>query len=97
MSNGEWVPCPRQGKAETGRGATKMSKVVRARHKGKVFQPSWNQNGLPVGDESVTLMSYWGAIIRKNVPINIVDWKHVPQRLKDTLFEEVVVLFSINI
>lgn len=90
-STGDWAPTPKEGKTETGRGATKMSKIVRARHKGKVFHPSWNHNGLPIGPDSISLASYWGSTVRRSIPITIPDWKHVPKRLTDSLFEEVVV------
>ncbi|KAL2905526.1 Protein ATC1/LIC4, partial [Bienertia sinuspersici] len=92
----EWVPCPRTGKEEKGRGATKMSKIIRARNKGVTFKTTWNAIGLPIGKDSETMMSYWGTSIRKNVPITIPSWKKVPQRLLDALFEDVALTYKVD-
>ena len=91
----EFVPLPKKGKEEKGRGATRMSKVVRARNKGLKFQINWNINDLPIGKHSVPMMSYWGTSIRTNVPITLKTWKSVPQRLLDSLFEDVAVIISL--
>ncbi|KAL2934408.1 Protein ATC1/LIC4 [Bienertia sinuspersici] len=92
----EWVPCPRTGKEEKGRGATKMSKIIRARNKGVTFKTTWNAIGLPIGKDSETMMSYWGTSIRKNVRITIPSWKKVPQRLLDALFEDVALTYKVD-
>ncbi|XP_056684887.1 uncharacterized protein [Spinacia oleracea] len=73
-----------------------MSKVVRARNKGLKFQVNWNINDLPIGKHSVPMMSYWGTSIRTNVPITLKTWKNVPQRLLDSLFEDVAITYNID-
>ncbi|KAL2900433.1 Sorting nexin-4, partial [Bienertia sinuspersici] len=42
------------------------------------------------------MMSYWGTTIRMNVPIIISDWRMVPQRLLDALFEDVVLTYKVD-
>ncbi|XP_057548707.1 uncharacterized protein LOC130827106 isoform X2 [Amaranthus tricolor] len=36
------------------------------------------------------MMSYWGSIVKQNVPITYNKWPEVPQRLTDALFEELM-------
>ncbi|KNA10254.1 hypothetical protein SOVF_146200 [Spinacia oleracea] len=42
------------------------------------------------------MMSYWGTSIRTNVPITLKTWENVPQRLLDSLFEDVAITYNID-
>uniref|UniRef100_A0A803N0V5 Transposase-associated domain-containing protein n=1 Tax=Chenopodium quinoa TaxID=63459 RepID=A0A803N0V5_CHEQI len=85
-----------KGKKDTGRGATRMASLVRARNRGVRFNVQWNADGQPIGDYSDKLMSYWGASIHKNVPIIYPHWHKVPQNLKDALFEVLEITFKVT-
>lgn len=71
------------------RGPTKMNKVAK-RHEEKV-EVQFNSFGEPVGKGSVTLSSFLGPLVREYVPVLVDDWRHVDERAKDTMWEEVQV------
>ncbi|KAL2893875.1 hypothetical protein RDABS01_009784 [Bienertia sinuspersici] len=82
-----------KGKGDKGRGATRMAFIARARNRGVRFNVQFNERGQPIGDHSEKMMSYWGSIVKKFIPITFENWHKVPKTLKDTLFEDLTVIF----
>ncbi|KAL2933825.1 Chromosome partition protein MukB [Bienertia sinuspersici] len=85
-----------KGKGDKGRGATRMAFIARARNRGVRFNVQFNERGQPIGDHSEKMMSYWGFIVKKFIPITFENWHKVPKTLKDTLFEDLTITFDVS-
>ncbi|KAL2920564.1 Ribosome-recycling factor [Bienertia sinuspersici] len=85
-----------KGKGDKGRGATRMAFIARARNRGVRFNVQFNERGQPIGDHSEKMMSYWGSIVKKFIPITFENWHKVPKTLKDTLFEDLTITFDVS-
>lgn len=83
---------PYKGKADKGRGATRVSFVARARNRDIQFSVNYNERGQPIGKYSDVMMSYWGSIVKKSIPITYGSWPKVPDNMKDALFEDLAVM-----
>ncbi|KAL2903731.1 hypothetical protein RDABS01_002441 [Bienertia sinuspersici] len=70
-----------------------MAFIARARNMGVQFNVQFNDRGQPIGDHSEKMMSYWGSIVEKFIPITFENWHKVPKTLKDTLFEDLTIIF----
>ncbi|KAL2903979.1 DNA topoisomerase 3 [Bienertia sinuspersici] len=85
-----------KGKGDKGRGATRMAFIARARNRGVRFNVQFNERGQPIGVHSEKMMSYWGSIVKKFIPITFENWHKVPKTLKDTLFEDLTITFDVS-
>lgn len=50
-----------------------------------------NKNGLPVSANATKLGHKKGALVRTHVPISFKTWKHVHQKYKDDVWNELKV------
>ena len=48
--------------------------------------------GEHVGRGSVTLSSFLGPLVREHVPVLLDDWRHLEEKTKDALWEEIQVI-----
>ena len=71
------------------RGPTKMRKV--AKHIEDKVDVEFNALGEHVGRGSVTLSSFLGPFLREHVPVLLDDWRHLDEKTKDALWEEIQV------
>ena len=82
------------GKSRTRRprGPTIMPDLVKSRAEGKKRTVMFNSNGHPLGEAGKKLQSFLGSLARRNVPIDIQDWKHVPVATKKNLWDMITVM-----
>ena len=71
------------------RGPTKMRKV--AKHIEDKVDVEFNALGEHVGRGSVTLSSFLGPLVREHVPVLLDDWRHLDEKTKYALWEEIQV------
>ncbi|KAL0729508.1 hypothetical protein Bca4012_025601 [Brassica carinata] len=77
------------------RGPTKMRKV--AKHIEDKVDVEFNSVGEHVGRGSVTMSSFLGPLVREHVPVLLDDWRHLEEKTKDVLWEEIqVIVLSIH-
>ncbi|KAL2932660.1 hypothetical protein RDABS01_015779 [Bienertia sinuspersici] len=69
-----------------------MAFISRARNRGVRFNVQFNERGQPIGDHSEKIISYWGSIVKKSIPITFENWHKVLKTLKDTLFEDLTTI-----
>ena len=74
------------------RGPTKMQKV--ATHIEDKVEVEFNALGEHVGRGSVTLSSFLGPLVREHVFVLLDDWRHLEEKTKDALWEEIHVILS---
>ena len=74
------------------RGPTKMRKV--ATHIEDKVEVEFNALGEHVGHGSVTLSSFLGPLVREHVSVLLDDWRHLEEKTKDALWEEIQVILS---
>ena len=53
----------------------------------------WGNNGKPIGKWANCYKTYIGDTVRSRIDINIKNWDNVSMGLKDTIWEDVKVLF----
>jgi len=51
----------------------------------------FNEKNQPIGKFEKKLMSYLGSVARHYVPIDILDWREVPEELKNMIWEDIFV------
>ena len=84
------------GKTRRPRGPTVMANLVRERAEGKKRTVMFNANGHPVGDSGIKLQSFLGTLARSNIPIDIQNWKNVPDAIKNNLWDEIMEMLLIT-
>jgi len=72
------------------RGPTKMRKV--AKHIEDKVDVEFNSLGEHIGRGSVTLSSFLGPLVREHVSVLLDDWRHLEEKTKDALWEEIQVI-----
>lgn len=56
----------------------------------------FNALGEHVGRGSVTLSSFLGPLVREHVPVLLDDWRHLDEKTKDALWEEIQGIFNLT-
>lgn len=56
----------------------------------------FNSIGEHVGSGSVTLSSFLGPLLREHVPVLLDDWRHLEEKTKDALWEEIQGRFNLT-
>lgn len=77
------------------RGPTKMKNI--AMDGDDKIEVKFNENGQPIEEGFATLSSFLGSIVREIVPYTISDWRKVPLKMKNILWNCVQVSFNIMI
>ncbi|OVA11877.1 hypothetical protein BVC80_741g8 [Macleaya cordata] len=72
------------------RGKTVVRGLGMDRHESK--EVAFNERGQPIGDTSVTLSSFIGALVRASVPLYEESWRKVSKQHKDNLWTIVLVI-----
>lgn len=65
-----------------------------AKHLEDLLDVEFTAIGEHAGDGSATLSSFLGVLVRETVPVLIHDWRHVPNDIRDMLWEEIQVHFE---
>ena len=74
------------------RGPTKLKTI--AVDGGSRLEVKFNENGQPIGDESVKLSSFLGPLVREIIPVTIPDWRKVPLGMMEVLWKTIQVLLT---
>ncbi|MCL7030765.1 hypothetical protein MKW94_010296 [Papaver nudicaule] len=88
----EVVEEPKEKRKYGPRGPTQMQALGLG--PGKGMKPTdkrtvcFNSKNQPVGDPSVQLASVLGVLVRRNLPLTKVDWRHVPEGTKDNIWTQ---------
>ncbi|KAK6150920.1 hypothetical protein DH2020_015852 [Rehmannia glutinosa] len=80
----------------TPRGPTQMDRLVVQRHKGNKLHIEFNDLGQPIGKVATEMQSYIGVLARKKVKITYKSWKHVPNDVRDDIWETVKMVFNVD-
>ena len=78
------------------RGIVRLKKIIKDKIKGVKQVIKVNKKGQPIGKSAKDLQSYLGMQARTMVPINIKDWRSVPQTTLDNLWTDINVSNLIN-
>ncbi|KAF8111807.1 hypothetical protein N665_0072s0019 [Sinapis alba] len=76
------------------RGPTKMRAV--AKHIEDKGEVDFNALGEHFGRGSVTLFSFLGLLVREHVFVLLDDWRHLEEKTKDALWEEIQGRFNLT-
>lgn len=98
-NNEEGAPAsPRdsQGKKRKGRGSTTLPEITKNKSVGIRIVVQYDEQGRPVGKDQPKFVSYLGVLARTMVPVIHKDWHHVPDDLKDKLWESVQTAFDVD-
>ena len=68
--------------------------ITKNRSKGIKLQVKYNLNDIFIGESTVHLTSYLGALAHTMVPIRYQTWHVVPKQLKDKLWDNIEVTHS---
>ena len=71
------------------RGPTKMKSI--AVDGGSRIEIAYNDLGQPIGDGSVKLSSFLGALVREIVPVTLPDWRKLPSGMEEVLWKSIQV------
>ena len=82
-----------QQQRRTSRGVSVMNEVASASSKGMKFAVGWNSRGQPVDPNKAKFVSYIGVVTRRTVPISYDNWRKIPDTLKDTIWDDVQVIY----
>ena len=80
-------------KSRRGRGPTRLSRV--AKNPEDKIDIEFNTLGEHIGDGSVLLSSFLGILVREHVPVLLEDWRQLDELTRDTMWEEIQVLFNV--
>ncbi|KAL9671734.1 hypothetical protein QQ045_009305 [Rhodiola kirilowii] len=90
-SNGDEDFCVEQcaPTMKTKRGPSLMLDLIR-RHRdaGTKMTVEFSYTGYPLGKIGDNWRSYLGAVVRTRIPIDFPDWRKVPSKLKDLMWNE---------
>ena len=73
------------------RGSTMKPNITKNKSKGVKINVDYNDDGIEIGDGSIQLVSYLGVLARTMVPVDYLDWRLVPDELKEKLWDIVQV------
>ena len=73
------------------RGLTKRGDLILARNHERKILVEFNDKNQPAGKFEIKMMSYLGSVARHYVPIDILDWREVPEELKNKIWEDIFV------
>lgn len=76
------------------RGPTKLKGICE--ESDGLIEVKFNTKGQPIGPGSVSLSSFLGPLVREIVPVTIVDWRKVPERMKEILWKSVQTRYRVN-
>ncbi|KAJ1422167.1 hypothetical protein SESBI_13166 [Sesbania bispinosa] len=82
---------------ENRRGRSILKDVAKARKENRKFEVGWNNRDQPIDPNKTKFSNYLGLVAKTMVPITIDDWKTTPQHIKDSVWTDVTVIFSISI
>lgn len=71
------------------RGPTKLKTI--AVDGGSRIEIVYNDLGQPIGDGSVKLSSFLGALVREIVPVTLPDWRKLPSGMEEVLWKSIQV------
>src|SRR5215472_2507646 len=74
-------------------GVSVMKDVVSASSKGLKLPVGWNSKGQLVDSNKAKFVSYIGVVARWTVPITYDNWRNIPDMLKDTIWDDVQVIY----
>lgn len=77
------------------RGPTEMLTIQKYKKMGKKLVVLYNRKGEPMGKAAKKLASYTGVMARTTVPIRYESWPEVDKELKDIIWREVEVCYSV--
>ena len=75
------------------RGVSVLNEVVSSSSKGVKLPVGWNSRGQPVDPNKAKFVSYIGVVARRTVPITYDNWRKVPDTLKDTIWDDIQVIY----
>ncbi|WZZ86865.1 hypothetical protein YC2023_115444 [Brassica napus] len=81
-------------KTRRGKRPTRLSRV--AKNPEDKIDVEFNTLCEHIGDGSVLLSSFLGIHVREHVPVLLEDWRQLDELTKDTMWEEIQVLFSVR-
>ncbi|KAL9422695.1 hypothetical protein AB3S75_034887 [Citrus x aurantiifolia] len=76
------------------RGPTKMKNI--AMDGDDKIEVKFNENGQPIEEGSTTLSSFLGSLVREIVPYTISDWRKVPLKMKNILWNCVQLRYKLD-
>ena len=65
--------------------------ITKNKSKGVKINIDYNDDGIEIGDGSIQLVSYLSVLARTMVPVDYLDWRLVPNELKEKLWDIVQV------
>lgn len=71
------------------RGKVCLTTLAQQRAIGIIKEVVFNKYGQPVGKVASEMQSYIGHITREHVKINYMTWRHVPQEVKELIWDSV--------
>nr|GMC76399.1 putative transposase, Ptta/En/Spm, plant [Ipomoea batatas] len=77
------------------RGRTQMHKLAMQRAQGVKKVVEFNDLGQPIGQIAAEMQSYIGVLAREKVKVNYKTWKHVPEDIKEKIWEAVNLTFIV--
>ncbi|KAJ4783677.1 hypothetical protein LUZ62_034923 [Rhynchospora pubera] len=78
------------------RSRTTLEQFRTQRSQGTVFEVEFDKKGCPIGIGANEFATYYGFLAKENVPITTADWRKVPKKLLDDLWEELKKAFNIK-
>ena len=61
--------------------------ITKKKSKGVKINIDYNDDGIEIGDGSIQLVSYLGVLARTMVLVDYLDWRLVPNELKEKLWD----------
>ncbi|GMP78596.1 hypothetical protein CsSME_00034479 [Camellia sinensis var. sinensis] len=92
-----WLPAtePKSNKRK-GSDSTTLPDVIKDRSSAIRKAIEYNENGQPIGNNSIKCSSYHGVLARTVVPICYKDWFEVPAELKEKLWSCVELTYKVD-
>ena len=74
------------------RGITIMSRIIRDRDRGHIYDLQWNHTDQTTGPNAAKFKSYIGTLVRLHIPITVKTWKNKDLKEgKDKIWSEIKV------
>jgi len=71
------------------RGLSKIGDLILVRNQGRKILVELNEKNQPIENFEKKLMSYLESMARHYIPIDILDWREVPEELKNKIWENI--------
>ncbi|XP_062082207.1 uncharacterized protein LOC133788674 isoform X2 [Humulus lupulus] len=78
------------------RGKTVCADVIKARSEGRKLVVEYNQLGISIGKGATKMASRIGVFARCHIPLNIDDWRLVPNETKELIWKEINESFDVQ-